>query len=160
MPTSTSPPRSVQLPSAQVLVGAVYAICVLGLLAVFVGVILFGDEDPHRSEGPIDSIISISVVGTVALVIGVGLARWFLRTPDQARVGAFVLAALAVLTIPFFWAGAPGVLGACAAWCAGLTRGGRPLAGGARVAGIVGAFVALLNVVLTIGGLLLDPFVG
>jgi len=160
MPTSTAPPRSVQLPSAAVLVGAVYAICVLGLLALFAGVILFSDEDPHRSEGPIDSIISISVFGTAALVIGVGLALWLVRTADRARVGAYVLAALSVLTIPFFWAGAPGVLGACAAWCAGLTRGGRSLTGGARVAGIVGAFVALLNVVLTIGGVLLDPFVG
>ena len=62
---------------------------------------------------------------------------------------------MSVLTIIFFWSGAPGILGACAAWCAGLTRGGRPLGGAARVAGIVGAFVALLNVVLTIGGVLL-----
>jgi hypothetical protein len=79
--------------------------------------------------------------------------------PQRARVGSLVLAALSVLTIIFFWSGAPGVLGACAVWCAGLTRGGRPVAGAARVAGIVGAFIAWLNVVLTIGGVLLDPFV-
>jgi hypothetical protein len=160
MSASTATPRSVQLPSAKVLVGVVYAICVLGLLAIFTGEIIFSDKDPHRSEGPIDSIIGISIFGTAALVIGVGLALWFVRTTDRARVGAFVLVALSVLTIPFFWAGAPGVLGACAAWTAGLTRGARPLPGAARVAGIVGAFVALLNVVLTIGGELLNPFVG
>jgi hypothetical protein len=43
MSTSTVAPRSVTLPSARVLVGAVYAICVLGLIAVFVGDIVFTD---------------------------------------------------------------------------------------------------------------------
>jgi hypothetical protein len=64
--------------------------------------------------------------------------------------------ALAVLSVVFFWAGAPGILGACAAWCAGLTRDRRPLDGAARVAGILGAFLALLNVVLSVGGVLLE----
>jgi hypothetical protein len=66
-----------------------------------------------------------------------------------------VLLALSVVTIIFFWSGAPGILGACAAACAGLTRGGRPLTGAARTAGIIGAFIALLNVVLSVGGVLL-----
>jgi hypothetical protein len=156
MSTSTAPPRSVQLPSAAVFVGAVYAICVLALDLVFLGDIVFTDKDPHRSDGPVDSIVAISIFGTAALVIGVALAMWFVRSPERARVGSFVLVALAVVTIIFFWSGAPGILGACAAWCAGLTRGGRPLGGGARVAGIVGAFIALLNVVLTIGGVLIS----
>jgi len=160
MPTSTVSPRSVQLPSAPVLVGGVYAVCVLAMDALFFGVVLFGDGDPHRSEGPIDSIVTISIVGTAALVIGVGLALWFGRTPERARIGCFVLVALAVLTIVFFWSGAPGILGACAAWCAGLTRGGRPVEGAARAAGIVGAFLALLNVLLTLGGVLLSPLAG
>jgi hypothetical protein len=150
----------VQLPSARVLVGTVYAVCVLGMVAVFTTVIIVSDQDPHRSEGPIDSIIAIVTFGTAALVIGVGLGLWMVRTPERARVGSYVLLALSVLTIIFFWSGAPGILGACAAWCAGLTRGGRPLGGGARVAGIVGAFIALLNVVLTIGGVVLSPMVG
>jgi hypothetical protein len=160
MPSSTLSSRSVQLPSAFVLVGGVYAVCVLAMDALFLGVILFGDGDPHRSEGPIDSLVTISVVGTLALAIGVGLALWFGRTPGRARVGSLVLVALAVLTIVFFWSGAPGILGACAAWCAGLTRGGRPVEGASRAAGIVGAFLALLNVLLTIGGVLLSPVAG
>ncbi|ONH30636.1 hypothetical protein BL253_12990 [Pseudofrankia asymbiotica] len=59
-----------------------------------------------------------------------------------------------VATLVVFWSGAPGLLGGCAAWLAGLTRGGRPLGGAARIAGIVGAFIALLNIVLTVGGVI------
>lgn len=160
MTTPTTTPRTVQLPTARVLVGVVYAVCVLAMLVLFAGEVIVSDKDPHRSEGPIESIVAISISGTAALIIGVGLSLWFVRTQDRARVGSFVLVALAVLTLILFWTGAPGVLGACAAWCAGLTKGGRPLGGGARVAGIVGAFIALLNVVLTIGGVLLSPVVG
>jgi hypothetical protein len=160
MSTSTATQRSVQLPSVPVFVGTVYAVCVLAMLAVFTGSIIFSDKDPHRSGGPIEEIIGVSMFGTAALVIGVGLALWLARTPERARVGSFVLAALSVLTVVFFWSGAPGIFGACAAWCAGLTKGGRPLSGGARVAGIVGAFIALLNVVITIGGVALTPVFG
>jgi len=138
----------------------VYAVCVLGLVAVFVGEIVFTDHDPHRSEGPIDSIISVGIVGTTALVIGVSVALWLVRTPERAKVGAILLGALSVLTLVVFWSGAPGVLGACAAWLAGLTRGARPLGGAARVAGIVGVFVALLNIVLTVGGVISSAFTG
>lgn len=150
---TTSAQRRVQLPSGPVLVGVVYAVTVLLILAIFTGDIIFGEGDPHRDEGPIESLIAIGIGGTTALVIGVALTLWFTQTADRARVGSYVLLALSVLTIVFFWSGLPGILGACAAWCAGLTRGARPLGGGARVAGIVGAFIALLNVVLTIGGM-------
>lgn len=154
MSASTAATRSVSLPSARVLVGSVYAVCVLGLIAAFVGEIVFTDKDPHRSQGPIDSIIGVGSIGTAALVIGVGIALWLVRTPERAKVGAILLGALSVLTLVVFWSGAPGVFGACAAWLAGLTRGGRPLGGAARAAGIVGAFIALLNVVLAVGGLI------
>ncbi len=66
-----------------------------------------------------------------------------------------MLGALSVLTVIVFWSGAPGLLGAGAAWLAGLTRGGQPLGGAARAAGLVGVFIALLNVVLSVGGVLL-----
>ena len=158
MSTSISTPRTVQLPSARVLVGGVYVVCVLGTIAVFTGQIVFTDRDPHRNDGPVESIIAISTFGTAALVVGVGLLLLLAHTPERARIGAFVLLALAVVTVAFFWSGTPGILGACAAACAGLTRGGRPLTGGARAAGIVGAFIALLNVVLTIGGVVISPF--
>lgn len=121
MSTSTTAPRSVQLPSARVLVGGVYAVCVLAMVTLFTVEVVVSDKDPHRSEGPIESMIAISVFGTAALVIGVGLGLWFVSSPARARVGSFVLVALSVLTIIFFWSGAPGILGACAAWVAGLT---------------------------------------
>jgi len=160
MSTSTAAPRTVQLPFAKVLVGGVYVVCVLGMIALFTGEIVFTERDPHRSDGPVESMIAISILGTAALVIGVGLLVWLVRTPERAKVGSYLLLALAVVTIAFFWSGAPGILGACAAACAGLTRGGRPLSGGARVAGIIGAFIALLNIVLTIGGVALTPLLG
>jgi hypothetical protein len=146
--------RSLSLPTARVLVGGVYVVCVLGLIAVMLGDIVFTDSDPYRNEGPVESIIGIGIFGTGALVLGVGLSLYFVRTPSLARAGAIVLGALAVLTLVFFWSGAPGILGACAASVAGLTRGGNPLGGAARVAGLAGVFIALLNVVLTIGGVL------
>ena len=41
----------------------------------------------------------------------------------------------------------------------GLTRGGRPLGGAARVAGIVGVFVAVLNILLSVGGILISGLI-
>ncbi|MGI9084136.1 MAG: hypothetical protein ACR2FE_02455 [Aeromicrobium sp.] len=108
----------------------------------------------------VESMITLGIIGTAALVLGVVVASTMARTPERAKVGAILLGALSVLTVIVFWSGAPGVLGACAAWLAGLTRGGRPLDGAARVAGLVGAFIALLNVVLMIGGFTLDFIAG
>lgn len=152
MSTSTTATRRVSLPSARVLIGTVYAACVLLLLAIFVGNILFTNNDPYRSEGPVQSIISVGAIGTAALIISVGAGLWLVRTPERAKAGAILFGALSVLTLVVFWSGAPGLFGASAAWLAGLTRGGRPLGGAARVAGIVGVFIALLNVVITVGG--------
>ena len=151
--------RTVQLPAARTLIGAVLVACVLLPLAIFAGEILFTDRDAYRSEGPVDSIVSIGVVGGVGLVLALVLGAVLVRTPERARIGAVVFAALSVLTIIVFWSGTPGLFGASAAWLAGLTRGGRPLGGAARVAGIVGAFVAVLNILLTVGGLVISMFV-
>ena len=151
--------RTVQLPAAHTLIGAVLVACVLLPLAISLGEILFTDRDAYRSEGPVDSIVSIGVVGGVGLVLALGLGALLVRTPEQARIGAVVFAALAVLTIIVFWSGTPGLFGASAAWLAGLTRGGRPLGGVARVAGIVGAFVAVLNILLSVGGVVLSALV-
>jgi hypothetical protein len=134
----------------------VYAVCVLGLIAIFVGDIVFTDNDPHRSQGPIDSIVGVGMFGTIALVVAVGLGLWFNTSAERARVGAMVLAALAIITLPVFWSGAPGIFGACAAWVGGLTRGSRPQTGAARSAALVGAFVALLDVVMAVGGVILS----
>ena len=59
-PTGTST-RSVRLPSAAVFIGTVYAVCVLGLLAWFVGEIVFTDTDPYKSEGAVEAIVAISL---------------------------------------------------------------------------------------------------
>jgi hypothetical protein len=161
MTTQSTPTagRTVQLPAARTLIGAVLAACVLFPFAVFLGDILFTDRDPYRSEGPVDSIVSIGVVAGVALVLAVGLGTLLVRTPERARIGAVVFAALSVLTVIVFWSGAPGLFGASAAWLAGLTRGGRSLSGAARVAGIVGAFVAVLNILLSVGGIVVSGLV-
>jgi hypothetical protein len=158
---STTPAagRTVQLPSARALTGGVVVVCLLLPIAIFVGDILFTDRDPYRDEGPVDSIASIAVVGGIALLLAVGLGAVLVRTPERARIGAVVFAGLAVLTVVVFWSGAPGLFGAGAAWLAGLTKGGRPLGGAARVAGIIGAFVAVLNVVLDLGGYVLSALV-
>jgi hypothetical protein len=162
MTTQTTTPatgRTVQLPSARVLFGAVIVACILLPFAVFLGEILFTDNDPYRNEGPVDSFISIAVVGGAALVIALGVSALLVGSPERARVGAVVFGALSVLTVVVFWSGAPGLFGAAAAWLAGLTRGGRPLGGAARVAGIVGAFVAVLNILLAVGGIVLSAII-
>lgn len=159
MTTETTTPtagRTVQLPSARALIGTVTGVCVLFPLAVFVGVILFTDQDPYEDNGAVESIITISVVAGVALVISLGLGALLVRSPDRARIGAVILGALSVLTVIVFWSGAPGIFGASAAWLAGLTRGGRPLGGAARVAGIVGVFVAALNILLSVGAFVIS----
>lgn len=158
MSTSSIATRTIPLPSARVFVGGVYAVCVLGLMSVFLLEIVFTDADPYASEGPVESMLGVGLLGTIALAIGVGSTLWLRGTPERAKVGSVVLGALTVLTLVVWWSGAPGVLGACTAWLAGLTRGGTPLTGAARVAGILGAFVALLNVVFTVGGVALAPF--
>jgi hypothetical protein len=86
----------------------------------------------------------------IALAVGLPLSR----DPARAKVGAIVLGALALVTVPFFWSGAPAVLGASAAWLAGLTKGGRPLGGVARGFGIIGFVVAVLVVVAVFVGAL------
>ena len=85
------------------------------------------------------------------------LTEWVFRVRELGIV--VVLGSLAVLTVIVFWSGAPGIFGACAAWLAGLTKGGRPLGGAARVAGIVGVFVAVLNILLSVGGILISGVV-
>jgi hypothetical protein len=142
------------------LIGATYGVCVLFTDLLHVGEIVLSDRDPHRSEGPIEEIVGISMFGTAALVVAVVLLLWLGRTPTRARGGAFLLAGLGVVTLPFFWSGAPGIFGAAAAACAGVTRGRQPVEGRARTAGTVGVVLALLNVVSALGGTLLTVLGG
>jgi hypothetical protein len=144
-----------RVPPATVLIGGVYGLCVLAVIAIPAGSIFVTDEDAFRSGGPVEEVVYIGVVGTAALVVGVLAGRAFVRTRGRDRVGAVVFGVLAIITLAFFWSGAPGIFGAVAAWLAGLTRGGRPLDGAPRVFGVIGLCVAILNAIASLGGSLL-----
>ena len=89
MTTQTTPAsqRTVQLPSARTMFGAVIVACILLPFAAFLGDIVFTDDDPYRNEGPVDSFINIGVVGGAALVIAVGVGALLVRSPERARIG-------------------------------------------------------------------------
>lgn len=144
--------------SAPLLVGGAFVLSTVANLCFRVADIVFTDRDPHRPEGPIESIQSIAVVGGLALVVALAVAVPLARHPARARVGAIVLGALSLVSLPFFWSGAPAVFGASAAWLAGLTRGGRPASGAARAFGIIGFVVAILGVVAVFAGSVLGMF--
>jgi hypothetical protein len=138
--------------SAPILVGGAFLLSTVANICFQLADILFTDNDPHRPEGPVDSIVSIAVVGIAGLVVALAVGLPLSRDPARAKIGAIVLGALAVVSVPFFWSGAPAVLGASAAWLAGLTKGGRPLGGVARGFGIIGFVVAVLVVVAVFAG--------
>ncbi|MEU7875771.1 hypothetical protein [Dactylosporangium sp. NPDC049140] len=137
---------------APLLVGGAFALSTVANIAFQLGDMLFTDKDPHRPEGPIASIVSIAVVGVAALAIALAAGLPLAPHPARARVGAIVLGALSLVTVPLFWSGAPAVLGAAAAWLAGLARGGHPQPGAARAFGIIGFVVAILGVVAVFAG--------
>ena len=134
--------------SPVVLVGGTFALTTLLNVAIHVGELLFTDHDPHAPTGPIASIQSIALVGGLGLAIALPLQR----DPQRARIGAVVLGALAIITLPLFWSGAPATLGACAAWLGGLTRGSHAQTGAARGFGIVGIVIAVLEIVAIVFG--------
>jgi hypothetical protein len=144
-----------RVPTAPVLIGGVYCLCVLAIIAIPAGSMLVTDEDPFRSDGPVEEIVSIGVAGTTALVVGVLAGLALVRSAGRARVGAIVFGALAIITLPLFWSGAPGIFGAVAAWLAGLTSGRRPLDGASRFFGAIGLCIAILNPCVSLGGELL-----
>lgn len=156
MSTQTLATRKVSLPSPTVFIALVYALTVGFTELWFAGDIVFTDVDPYANDGPVESMVAIGIIGSAALVLVVALGNWLVRRPERAKAGAVVLATLSIVTMLFFWSGAPGIIGAGAAWQAGLLRGGRPATGAGRVAGIVGLFAAALNVALTVGGLLIE----
>jgi len=78
-------------------------------------------DDPYRAEGPVDSIKGIALFGGMALVVALAIALPLHRDPARARIGTMVLGSFSLLTLPFFWSGAPAVFGASAVWMAGLT---------------------------------------
>jgi hypothetical protein len=164
MTTSQAQPATVttskgrRSPSAALLVGTVIALSAGVQIAVFaIGMFVASDHDIHRSEGVKASLVSASLVAAICLVIGFGIALATRRSAGRSKVGAIVLGALSVLSLPIFWAGGPAIFGGLAAWLGGLTRDGHPHRGAARAFAIVGLVAAVLNIVailvLTLGNL-------
>ncbi len=144
-------PDTRRLSPALLVAGAVALTTVTNLLFQ-VADIVFTDKDPHRAEGPIQSLKGISVIGAVALAVALAIAITCSREASKARTGAMALGGLSILTVPIFWSGAPAIFGACAAWLGGLARGSHPQDGAARALGLTGAVIAMLCVVATWGG--------
>ena len=149
---ATTESRTSRGVSGPILVGGAFLLSTVVNVCFHLGEILFTDNDPHRPEGPVESIVSITVVGVAGLIIALAVALPLVKNPARAGIGAIVLGALALVSVPFFWSGAPAVFGASAAWLAGLTKGGRPQTGAARGFGIIGFVVAVLIVVVTFVG--------
>ena len=152
MSAVTADNRTTRGVSAPLLVGGAFVLSTVVSIAFQVADILFTDNDPHRPEGPIESIESIAVVGVISLIVALAVALPLARNPAKAKIGAIVLGALAIVSLPFFWSGAPAVFGASAAWLGGLTKGGHPQSGAARAFGIIGFVVAVLVVVAAFVG--------
>lgn len=148
-PSTTSHTR---VPSYAVLVGIAYGICVVGMSCSILAEMVFGytgQGDAPRSLG--EQLAGVLGFGTFALAVSV-LAVNRLTTQRQRQVGAIVLGVLAVPALAFFWCGMPAMLGAGAAALAGLTRGRTPLAGAARVFGLIGLIFAVVNPIVNFLG--------
>ena len=160
--TDATPPstlRSGRVPSAQVVIGGVYALCVLVPLASLTLVVAL-DLDPEGPDTARREIIDIGLVGTTALMIGVLPGLYLARSDSASRIGAIVYGALSLLTIVFFWSGAPGILGAVATWLGGLTRGRTSLHGAPGLFAIIGLCIAILNCTVSVAWFVVGAFVG
>ncbi len=135
--------------SGPALMATVFLVTTVAGLAFQTAEIIFTDTDPYREQGPVESIQSIALFGGMSLIVALAVALPLRRDPAQARIGAIVLGSLALVTLPFFWCGAPAIFGAAAAWMAGLVKDSEPQTGVARGFGVAGLVVAALIVVAT-----------
>lgn len=135
--------------SGPVLLGGVFLLTVGIGIAFNIADIVVNNVDANRPEGPIDSIRTIAVVSIAALAIALAIVLPLRSDPDKARFGAIVLGLLSLISLPFFWSGAPAIFGAASAWLAGLVTGVQPQTGVARGFGVVGLVIAVLLVVAT-----------
>ena len=156
---STSPDAGVtarrHLPPAPIFIGLVYVLASLSSV-VFMGVVVLAGLDPGGDDSPRQMMMEIGSFGLAALLLGVIPGAFLARSTASSKVGAIVYGALSIITLVFFWSGAPAVLGAVAAWLGGLTRGRPRSTGAARIFAIVGLCIAILNCVTTVGGLTAD----
>jgi hypothetical protein len=135
------------LPARVLLIGAIALSTGFQLAVFLIGLVVASDEELHGEQGVIASLQSITVVAAVALVLAFAVSLWARSTPSRARFGAVLLGALSVVSLPAFWAGAPAIFGANAAWVGGLTRGATPMTGAARGFAITGLVMSVLDVV-------------
>jgi hypothetical protein len=77
-----------RVPSAPVLIGGVYCLCVLAIIAITAGSMLVTDEDPFSERLSGRGDLLTGVAGTTALVVGVLAGLALVRSPSRARVGA------------------------------------------------------------------------
>jgi hypothetical protein len=147
-----------RVPSARVVISTVYALCVLVPLAYLTLVVTL-DLDPKGPDTAQQEIIAIGLVGTTALVSGLLPGLYLARSDSASRIGAIVYGALSLLTIVFFWSGAPGIFGAIAAWLGGLTRGRTSVQGAPRVFAIIGLCIAILNCTANVAWSVVGAFV-
>ncbi len=156
-PLATTRQRGV-VPAYPVVLGIVFAICTVGMALNLVVAIATGvvDEGPRTLQQQLAGVIGFGIGGLAISLLG---AWWFSRTEARAKAGAIVFGALAVPTVILFFSGTPGMLGATAAFLAGLTHGRTPTSGAPRVFGIVGLVFAILNVLIVVAGVSIAWFV-
>jgi hypothetical protein len=106
-----------------------------------------GDEDSLRWRQTLTCLLTRQPLVRCRLTLATPqfTARPIYPLGSASRIGAIVYGALSVLTIMFFWSGAPGILGAVAAWLGGLTRGRTPERGAPRIFAVIGLCIAILN---------------
>jgi hypothetical protein len=145
--THDAAPRTAsRIPGYPVLIATIFGICVVGMSLSITAEIVFGyvgeGDQPRSLEEQLAGVVGF---GTAGLLVSLLSVRFLSGSESRARVGAIVLGALSVPALAFFWCGMPALLGAAAARLAGLTRGTTPLGGAARVFGLVGLVLAVLN---------------
>ncbi len=155
-PRSTTP--SGRIPSAPVVIGTVYAFCVVVPLMYLTLVVALG-LDPNGPDTARQEILAVGLVGTTALAIGVLPGLYLAKSDSSSRIGAIVYGALSLLTLVLFWSGAPGIFGAVAAWLGGLTRGRTLYRGAPRIFAIIGLCIAILNATVSATWSVIGAFV-
>lgn len=135
-----------RVPSYPVLLAFAFGICVIGMSISILAEIAFGyvgsGDQPRSLEEQLAGVLGF---GTAGLLVSLAAVRFLSTSDRKARIGAVALGALSVPALAFFWCGMPALLGAAAARLAGLTADGSPRGGAARVFGLVGLVLAVLN---------------
>ena len=150
-PSVTVAPTAARFPRGTTLLVGAWLAGVVSPLVWLYGLVLFTDIPTGGDQGLYSSLAGVALFGHAATLIAFAITLGLGRDRRRAPVVAVVLAVLSVLSLVIFWSGAPVVLGAGAAWCAGLPKDREPLPGRARIAGRVGVGVAVLNLVIWYG---------